>query len=113
MDPPGAQEKVLEIAASLGLSVRVAVAHEVSVKGLGMAAHFSYGLVTKRKVENYAVSVSIKANYFVYSDSGPSTGKSYIMEGVRIWYFCVCFLLLNLCPYLHYDLIIIFVAVKS
>ncbi|XP_044494743.1 uncharacterized protein LOC123217705 isoform X3 [Mangifera indica] len=48
MDPPGAQEKVLEIAASLGLSVRVAVAHEVSVKGL---------------------------------DSGPSTGKSYIMEG--------------------------------
>lgn len=38
VDPPGAQEKVLEIATSLGLSVRVAVTHEVSVKELGMTA---------------------------------------------------------------------------
>ncbi|KAJ0110526.1 hypothetical protein Patl1_00407 [Pistacia atlantica] len=50
MDPPGAQEKVLEIATSLGLSVRVAVTHEVSIKESG---------------------------------SGPSTEKSYIMEGSK------------------------------
>ncbi|GAV76466.1 DUF1446 domain-containing protein [Cephalotus follicularis] len=35
MDPPGAQEKVLVIARSLGLSVSVAVAHEVSVRKSG------------------------------------------------------------------------------
>lgn len=31
VDPLGAQEKVIEIAGTLGLSVIVAVAHEVSV----------------------------------------------------------------------------------
>ncbi|GLT60667.1 hypothetical protein SLA2020_334240 [Shorea laevis] len=35
MDPVGAQEKVLEIASSLGLSVTVAVAQEVSLQELG------------------------------------------------------------------------------
>ncbi|KAK7274512.1 hypothetical protein RIF29_15604 [Crotalaria pallida] len=35
MDPVGAQQKVLDIASSLGLSVFVAVAHEVSTRNLG------------------------------------------------------------------------------
>lgn len=38
MHPPGAQEKVLEIATTLGLNVSVAVAYEVSVRESGMAA---------------------------------------------------------------------------
>jgi len=36
VDPLGAQHKVLEIADSLGLSVSVAVAHEVSVTNIGI-----------------------------------------------------------------------------
>lgn len=35
VDPPGAQEKVLEIASNLGLNVSVGVAHEVSVRESG------------------------------------------------------------------------------
>lgn len=35
VDPHGAQEKVIEIASSLGLSVSVAVAHEISVANTG------------------------------------------------------------------------------
>lgn len=35
VDPPGAQQNVIEIASSLGLSVSVAVAYEVSVKEPG------------------------------------------------------------------------------
>lgn len=35
MDPVGAQEKVVELASSLGLGVSVAVAHEVSSAKLG------------------------------------------------------------------------------
>lgn len=35
MHPPGAQEKVLEIATTLGLNVSVAVAYEVSVRESG------------------------------------------------------------------------------
>ncbi|XP_050387812.1 uncharacterized protein LOC126804087 isoform X2 [Argentina anserina] len=35
MDPPGAQEKVIEIASSLGLNVSVAVAHEISLTNIG------------------------------------------------------------------------------
>jgi hypothetical protein len=35
VDPLGAQQKVLEIATTLGLDVSVAVAHEVSVTNLG------------------------------------------------------------------------------
>lgn len=35
MDPHGAEEKVIEIASSLGLSVSVAVAHEISVTNTG------------------------------------------------------------------------------
>ncbi|KAE9615576.1 putative acyclic terpene utilization [Lupinus albus] len=35
MDPLGAQQKVLEVASSLGLSVSVAVAHEVSLTNIG------------------------------------------------------------------------------
>ncbi|GMY09214.1 hypothetical protein FCV25MIE_04453 [Fagus crenata] len=38
MDPCGAQEKVLEIASSLGLSVSVAVAHEISVTKSGSSS---------------------------------------------------------------------------
>ena len=36
MDPVGTQEKVVELASSLGLSVSVAVAHEVSSAKLGI-----------------------------------------------------------------------------
>lgn len=39
MDPCGAQEKVLEIASSLRLSVSVAVAHEIVVKTSGILSH--------------------------------------------------------------------------
>ena len=39
VDPPGAQEKVMEIASSLGLSVSVGVAHEVSVSKSGISIH--------------------------------------------------------------------------
>lgn len=35
VDPPGAQAKVIEIASSLGLSVSVAVAHEISLTNIG------------------------------------------------------------------------------
>lgn len=35
VDPLGAQQKVLEIATTLGLDVSVAVSHEVSVTNLG------------------------------------------------------------------------------
>lgn len=54
MDPIGAQQKVLEIATTLGLDVTVAVAHELSVTNLG---------------------------------SGFSPTQSYIMEGVRIYFY--------------------------
>lgn len=37
MDPPGAQEKVLEIAGNLGLSITVAVAHEVALENSGIS----------------------------------------------------------------------------
>lgn len=37
VDPSGAQEKVIEIASSLGLSVSVGVAHEVSVSKTGIS----------------------------------------------------------------------------
>ncbi|KAH7577919.1 hypothetical protein JRO89_XS01G0316100 [Xanthoceras sorbifolium] len=40
LDPLGAQEKVLEIATGLGLSVSVAVVHEVSVRELGSGSSF-------------------------------------------------------------------------
>lgn len=36
MDPPGAQEKVLEIASNLGLSITVAVAYEVALENSGL-----------------------------------------------------------------------------
>jgi hypothetical protein len=36
VDPIGAQQKVLEIATTLGLDVLVAVAHELSVTNLGI-----------------------------------------------------------------------------
>ncbi|KAM5555249.1 hypothetical protein ABKV19_023243 [Rosa sericea] len=39
MDPPGAHEKVIEIASSLGLSVSVTVAHEISLTNIGSASH--------------------------------------------------------------------------
>lgn len=39
MDPCGAQEKVLEIASSLRLSVSVAVAHEIVAKTSGILGH--------------------------------------------------------------------------
>ncbi|XP_022942203.1 uncharacterized protein LOC111447321 isoform X2 [Cucurbita moschata] len=39
MDPPGAQQNVIEIASSLGLSVSVAVAYEVSVKESGISTY--------------------------------------------------------------------------
>ena len=35
VDPPGAQAKVIEIASGLGLSVSVAVAHEISLTNIG------------------------------------------------------------------------------
>lgn len=35
VDPHGAQEKVVEIAGSLGLNISVAVAHEVSITNTG------------------------------------------------------------------------------
>lgn len=40
MDPFGAQEKVVEIASSLGLNVSVGVAYEVSVGKAGISSHF-------------------------------------------------------------------------
>lgn len=39
MDPCGAQEKVLEVANSLGLSVSVAVAHEIGLTKSGSLGH--------------------------------------------------------------------------
>lgn len=39
VDPSGAQEKVLEIAGSLGLKVSVGIAHEVSVRSTGISSY--------------------------------------------------------------------------
>ncbi|XP_024043880.1 uncharacterized protein LOC18047028 isoform X2 [Citrus clementina] len=69
MHPPGAQEKVLEIATTLGLNVSVAVAYEVSVRESGMAALSRLLGGTKAKQLQYMQS------------SNSSTKKPYIMEG--------------------------------
>ncbi|XP_022757271.1 uncharacterized protein LOC111304704 isoform X2 [Durio zibethinus] len=55
MDPLGAQEKVLEIASSLGLCVSVAVAHEVFVNESGMPGQ----LASSKVYEKFAGSVSL------------------------------------------------------
>lgn len=39
VDPPGAQEKVLEIASNLGLSITVAVALEVALENSGISCN--------------------------------------------------------------------------
>lgn len=60
MHPPGAQEKVLEIATTLGLNVSVAVAYEVSVRESGMAALSRLLGGTKAKQLQYMQSWEIQ-----------------------------------------------------
>ncbi|KAL5828096.1 hypothetical protein ACOSQ4_019893 [Xanthoceras sorbifolium] len=53
MDPLGAQEKVLEIATGLGLSVSVAVAHEVSVRELGTGSLIEKSYAVEGGISTY------------------------------------------------------------
>ncbi|XP_010671966.2 uncharacterized protein LOC104888641 isoform X2 [Beta vulgaris subsp. vulgaris] len=53
MDPIGAQEKVLQIASSLGLSIRVAVAHEINSKDLGSRSSHNISSVINGGVSTY------------------------------------------------------------
>lgn len=53
MDPSGAQEKVIEIARSLGLDVYVGVAHEVSVRYTGISNH----LLDSTYLKRFSISV--------------------------------------------------------
>ncbi|KAL5792408.1 hypothetical protein ACOSP7_001002 [Xanthoceras sorbifolium] len=53
MDPLGAQEKVLEIATGLGLSVSVAVVHEVSVRELGSGSSFEKSYAVEGGISTY------------------------------------------------------------
>ncbi|XP_022975426.1 uncharacterized protein LOC111474742 isoform X2 [Cucurbita maxima] len=58
MDPPGAQQNVIEIASSLGLSVSVAVAYEVSVKESGISTYLGAAPIVKC-LEKYHPNVII------------------------------------------------------
>ena len=68
MDPCGAQEKVREIASSLGLSVSIAVAHETFVTESGTLScirecQMNYiKIVTLQKNHYCATFISIKVN---------------------------------------------------
>ncbi|KAJ4726965.1 Propionyl-CoA carboxylase [Melia azedarach] len=53
MDPPGAQEKVLEIASNLGLNVSVGVAHEVSVRESGSNSFTEKAYIMEGGVSTY------------------------------------------------------------
>ncbi|KAJ6334884.1 hypothetical protein OIU78_011682 [Salix suchowensis] len=53
MDPVGAQEKVVEIASSLGLSVSVAVAHEVSSAKLGSGSSTKKSYIMEGGISTY------------------------------------------------------------
>ncbi|KAK4848518.1 hypothetical protein QYF36_014014 [Acer negundo] len=53
MDPLGAQEKVIEIATSLGLNVSVAVAHEVSVRELGTGSSTEKSYIVEGGISTY------------------------------------------------------------
>jgi hypothetical protein len=64
VDPCGAQAKVLEIASSLGLSVSIAVAHEISVTKSGILGHinelYKYCQITENHY--HAIFIVIKVN---------------------------------------------------
>ncbi|KAJ6404571.1 hypothetical protein OIU84_012691 [Salix udensis] len=53
MDPVGAQEKVVELASSLGLSVSVAVAHEVSSAKLGPGSSTKKSYIMEGGISTY------------------------------------------------------------
>ncbi|ONI23008.1 hypothetical protein PRUPE_2G164100 [Prunus persica] len=53
MDPHGAQEKVIEIASSLGLSVSVAVAHEISVANTGSGSSHEKSYIMEGGISTY------------------------------------------------------------
>ncbi|KAL6290237.1 hypothetical protein ACE6H2_007747 [Prunus campanulata] len=53
MDPHGAQEKVIEIASSLGLSVSVAVAHEISVTNTGSGSSHEKSYIMEGGISTY------------------------------------------------------------
>lgn len=54
VDPLGAQEKVLEIARSLGLNVSVGVAHEVTVSSAGNSQYFVKSTVNYKNSIRYS-----------------------------------------------------------
>ncbi|XP_034203945.1 uncharacterized protein LOC117618494 isoform X2 [Prunus dulcis] len=53
MDPHGAQEKVIEIASSLGLSVSVAVAYEISVANTGSGSSHEKSYIMEGGISTY------------------------------------------------------------
>ncbi|XP_074273039.1 uncharacterized protein LOC141596705 isoform X2 [Silene latifolia] len=53
MDPIGAQQKVLETASSLGLSITVAIAHEIDLKDSGLGCPTKNGLVKDGGISTY------------------------------------------------------------
>ncbi|XP_061373543.1 uncharacterized protein LOC133315880 isoform X2 [Gastrolobium bilobum] len=59
MDPLGAQQKVIEIASSLGLNVSVSVAHEVSIKNLGSGFSPAKSYIMEGGISTYLGATSI------------------------------------------------------
>ncbi|KAH9618242.1 hypothetical protein KSS87_001646 [Heliosperma pusillum] len=53
MDPIGAQQKVLEIASSLGLSITVAIAHEIDLKDSGLGCPTKNSFVKDGGISTY------------------------------------------------------------
>ncbi|XP_008232790.1 PREDICTED: uncharacterized protein LOC103331890 [Prunus mume] len=53
MDPHGAQEKVIEISSSLGLSVSVAVAHEITVPNTGSGSSHEKSYIMEGGISTY------------------------------------------------------------
>ncbi|XP_048422133.1 uncharacterized protein LOC103932335 isoform X2 [Pyrus x bretschneideri] len=53
MDPHGAQEKVIEIAGSLGLNISVAVAHEVSITNTGSGSSHEKSYIMEGGISTY------------------------------------------------------------
>ncbi|CAB4300337.1 unnamed protein product [Prunus armeniaca] len=53
MDPHGAQEKVIEISSSLGLSVSVAVAHEITVANTGSGSSHEKSYIMEGGISTY------------------------------------------------------------
>ncbi|KAM1818903.1 hypothetical protein ACFX11_000650 [Malus domestica] len=53
MDPLGAQEKVIEIAGSLGLNISVAVAHEVSITNTGSGSSHEKSYIMEGGISTY------------------------------------------------------------